>query len=353
MSLADVTGDGLADLITPNPDHVAVLAAEEDGGFRPRATLPAPFGPFSVVAADLNGDGRQDVAVASGEAAGSLAIWHGLADGSFRAAGRYEIASGPTKSAAADLTERRSTNRWHPAPAASHGEYMMTVDRSSFTIGNPICQRESTGPHGRSNAMTDSPLARSILAALARSPEPPIDNSLGWDPSRLSPDPTPGDVRAEPDDGRPPGRSREACMADQLAEAPPIRADDCPSVPKKPGLYMFTEGGQVMWVGRAKDLRKRIEDHTHYHHKGRHRTTSPLASTLANNMAARATGRRVDAGDPLFRKAVLEAAARIRERMEVRWLLVSDPVKGLRARGHQAVPAGIRPQCLIEDHRLD
>ena len=103
MSLADVTGDGLADLFTPNPDHVAVLIAEGDGSFWPRATLPAPFGPFSVVAADLNGDGRQDVAAASGEGAGSLATWHGLADGSFRAADRYEIARGPTKSAAADL----------------------------------------------------------------------------------------------------------------------------------------------------------------------------------------------------------------------------------------------------------
>ena len=104
VRLHDIDSDGHADLITPNPDHVAVLVAGEDGGFRPRATLPAPFGPFSVVAADLNGDGRRDVAAASGEGAGSLAIWHGLADGSFRAAGRYEIASGPTKSAAADLT---------------------------------------------------------------------------------------------------------------------------------------------------------------------------------------------------------------------------------------------------------
>lgn len=33
MSLADVTGDGLAALITPNPDHLAVLVADEDGGF--------------------------------------------------------------------------------------------------------------------------------------------------------------------------------------------------------------------------------------------------------------------------------------------------------------------------------
>lgn len=104
MTLADVTGDGLADLLTPNPDHVAIVAADEDGGFRPRATLPAPFGPFSVVAADLDGDGRQDVAAASGEGRGTLATWLGLADGSFRGAGRYEIARGPTKSAAADLT---------------------------------------------------------------------------------------------------------------------------------------------------------------------------------------------------------------------------------------------------------
>ena len=104
MSLADVTGDGFADLITPNPDHVAVLVAEEDSGSRPRATLSAPSGPFSVVAADLTGDGRQDVAAASREGAGSLATWHGHADGSLRTAGRYEIASGPTKSAAADLT---------------------------------------------------------------------------------------------------------------------------------------------------------------------------------------------------------------------------------------------------------
>ena len=58
MSLADVTGDGLADLITPNPDRVAVLVAGEDGGFRSRADLAAPFGPLSVVAADMNECGR-------------------------------------------------------------------------------------------------------------------------------------------------------------------------------------------------------------------------------------------------------------------------------------------------------
>ena len=117
VRLQDVDSDGHADLLVDDrsPESIrpfraladGILVADEDGGSRPRATLPAPFGSFSVVAADLNGDGRQDVAAASGEGAGSLVTWHGFADGSFRAAGRYEIASGPTKCAAGDLTGER------------------------------------------------------------------------------------------------------------------------------------------------------------------------------------------------------------------------------------------------------
>ena len=122
-----MTGDCLTDLITPNPDHMAVLVAEKDGGFRPRATLPAPFGLFWVVAADLNGDGRQDVVAASDERADSLATWHGLADGSFRAAGRYEIASGPTKSAAADLNGDGSAEVLIASYAGEQGHIDRTV----------------------------------------------------------------------------------------------------------------------------------------------------------------------------------------------------------------------------------
>ncbi len=49
VRLHDIDSDGPADLITPNPDHLAVLVAGQDGGFRPRATLPAPFGPYRAL----------------------------------------------------------------------------------------------------------------------------------------------------------------------------------------------------------------------------------------------------------------------------------------------------------------
>ena len=104
LGFVGLAAASLAFAASPADAAGQIVAAEEDGGFRPRTTLPAPFGPFSVAAADLDGDGRQDVAAASGEGRGTLATWHGLVDGSFRAAGRYEIARGPTKSAAADLT---------------------------------------------------------------------------------------------------------------------------------------------------------------------------------------------------------------------------------------------------------
>ncbi len=104
MILADLDNDGHLDLVTPNRDHLAVLIGDGSTGFAQSVVLRPRFNPFSVVAADVNGDGFVDLAAGSGEGMGSLAIWLGSAEGSFRAAGRYEIAIGPTKSATVDLT---------------------------------------------------------------------------------------------------------------------------------------------------------------------------------------------------------------------------------------------------------
>ena len=125
-------------------------------------------------------------------------------------------------------------------------------------------------------------------------------------------------------------------VAKLLAEAKPIPARDCQRVPDVPGLYMFTEGDRIMWVGKATRLRQRIAHHTHHHHKGRHRTTSLLASTLANNMAAKSTGLKKDASNPAFCEAVLEAAARIRERMVIRYVVLEDSDKAWRGAAERA-----------------
>lgn len=105
MTLAHLNEDEFLDLLTPNPDHIAILIGDGSGAFAQSTTLRPGFAPFSVTAADLNGDGIADIAAASGEGAGgTLAVWHGRGDGSFGTAGEYELAAGPTKSAAADLT---------------------------------------------------------------------------------------------------------------------------------------------------------------------------------------------------------------------------------------------------------
>ncbi len=104
MTLAYLNGDEFLDLVTPNPDHISVLIGNGSGEFTQSTTLRPGFAPFSVAATDLNGDGLADLAAASSEGDGILAVWHGQGAGSFRAAAQYEIAAGPTKTTAADLT---------------------------------------------------------------------------------------------------------------------------------------------------------------------------------------------------------------------------------------------------------
>lgn len=104
MTLVDIDGDGETDLVTPNPDHVSVLIGDGMGGFAQDKVLRPGFAPFSVTAADFNGDGLTDLAAGSGEGAGALALWYRSAAGVFRAGGDYELAVGPQTLASADLT---------------------------------------------------------------------------------------------------------------------------------------------------------------------------------------------------------------------------------------------------------
>lgn len=69
VRVADVNGDGKPDIITTNheSDNLTVLLGDGVGGFREAAGSPFPCGktPFFVAIADLNGDGKLDLAVAN------------------------------------------------------------------------------------------------------------------------------------------------------------------------------------------------------------------------------------------------------------------------------------------------
>ena len=63
VTVADLTGDGIPDLIIPNyvAANVAIRLGYGNGTFGPVMTFPTQYGAYSVSAADLNGDGKPDL----------------------------------------------------------------------------------------------------------------------------------------------------------------------------------------------------------------------------------------------------------------------------------------------------
>jgi len=88
IGTGDLDGDGDADAVAPNSaSHDLTLFTNEGGGrLRASATLPVPYLPRAVTVADLDGDGRQDVATTStddpdGATSAALRIFYGEAAG--------------------------------------------------------------------------------------------------------------------------------------------------------------------------------------------------------------------------------------------------------------------------------
>ncbi|HSZ57290.1 MAG TPA: FG-GAP-like repeat-containing protein, partial [Tepidisphaeraceae bacterium] len=67
VAVADVNGDGKEDLVvadasTAYPGNVAVLLGNRDGTFQPAVNFNTGSSPYALAVADLNGDGRLDIA---------------------------------------------------------------------------------------------------------------------------------------------------------------------------------------------------------------------------------------------------------------------------------------------------
>ncbi len=119
---------------------------------------------------------------------------------------------------------------------------------------------------------------------------------------------------------------KESCEC--LLAAPKHTVRTLPKDMPKAGVYLFSEAGRPLYVGRAKTLRKRLQNHTHNSHNqatfafllARHETGNLKASYQPR-------GSRKDLlTDPEFRAAFDAARERVRH-MDVQFVEEADPIR--------------------------
>ena len=104
IAVADLTGDGHADIVVSRPiaNSAALLAGDGAGGFAPAVTAATGVGPSPLLIADVTGDGKPDV-VTGNQVGSTLSVLPSDGAGGFGFPGRHGAGAYPHSIASADL----------------------------------------------------------------------------------------------------------------------------------------------------------------------------------------------------------------------------------------------------------
>jgi hypothetical protein len=205
VAIADLNADGKPDLAVTNlgdpyADHstVSVLLGNGDGTFRPKADFGTGGGPRSVAIADLNADGRPDLAVVNDwifGVVGTVSVLLGNGDGTFRSRADFGTADYAQAIAIADLD---ADGRQDLAVSTDSGVSVLLGNgdgtfgaRSDFGVGAGLLSIAiaDLDADGRQDIAVTNPNSNAVLVLLNRTAPPPLAMGFEFTPGTLDPTP--------------------------------------------------------------------------------------------------------------------------------------------------------------------
>jgi len=105
VAVADFNGDGKQDLAVGGSGGVSIFLGKGDGTFQPPVSYATSTQPTSIAVSDFNGDGKPDLALANDDftTGGNVTVLIGNGDGTFQAPTSYLAGANPFSVAAADF----------------------------------------------------------------------------------------------------------------------------------------------------------------------------------------------------------------------------------------------------------